>query len=88
MSLAALLVNALCGKPINEVQPATGTFQRRSLVIVAAIAVGVTAAQIDGPQIAAQLPFLILTLLIMMSSLGITIWFGWQLRSVDWVGYT
>jgi PAP2 superfamily protein len=85
MSLAALSVVALRGKPIDEVQPATETFLRRSLIIVAAVAVAATAWQIHGRQIAVQLPFLILTLLITMSSMGIVIWFGWQLRSVDWV---
>jgi PAP2 superfamily len=88
MSLAALAIVAFRGKPIDEVHSVTGTFLRRILLLLAAIAVAVTAAQIDGPRIAAQLPFLISTLLILMSSLGITLWFGWQLRSVDWVEET
>ena len=43
-----------------------------------------TAAHIDATQLAAQVPFLILTLFIAMSSFGLAVWFGWQLRSVDW----
>jgi hypothetical protein len=86
MSLAALSVVALRGKPIDGIRPPVTILLRSVLLLsVAAIALLSTAAQIDGPQIVAQLPFLILTFLILMSSLGITFWFGWQLRSVDWV---
>jgi hypothetical protein len=89
MSLAALSVSALRGKSIAGVQPSSGIFLGSILlIVVAAITVAATAAHIDDRQIAAQVPFLILTLLIMMSSFGLAIWFGWHLRDVDWVEST
>ena len=89
MSLAALSVIALRGRSIAGVQPPNGIFLGDIiLIVVAAITVAATAAQIDDRQIAAQMPFLILTLLIMMSAFGLAIWFGWHLCCVDWVEST
>jgi hypothetical protein len=87
MSLTALLIIALRGKPIGKVQPGGGAFLRSALLIILLtmiVPLLFTAAQIDATQVAAQVPFLILTLLIAMSSFGLAVWFGWQLRSVDW----
>jgi len=87
MSLTALLIIALRGKPIGKVQPGEGAFLRCILLIILLtmiVPLLFTAAQIDATQVAAQVPFLILTLLIAMSSFGLAVWFGWQLRSVDW----
>ena len=89
MSLAALSVISLRGKSIAGIQSPSGIYLGGILLIlVAAITVAVTAAHIRDRQIAAQVPFLILTLLIMMSSFGLAIWFAWQLRCVDWVEST
>ena len=89
MSLAALSVIAVRGKSIAGVQSSSGIFLGGILlIVVAAIAVAATALYIDDRQIAAQVPFLILTLLIMMSAFGLAVWFGWQLRCVDWVEST
>ena len=90
MSLAALSVIALGGKPIRGDQPATALLSSILLMIVAAIAVPFcfTTWNLADSQFAAQVSFLILTLLIMISSFGVALWFGWQLRCVDWVGYT
>jgi PAP2 superfamily protein len=87
MSLTALLIIALRGKPIGKVQPGGGAFLRSVLLVILLtmiVPLLFTAAQIDATQVAAQVPFLILTLLIAMSSFGLSVWFGWQLRSVDW----
>jgi hypothetical protein len=84
MSLTALLIIALRGKPIGKVQPGGGAFLRSVLLIILLtmiVPLLFTAAQIDATQVAAQVPFLILTLLIAMSSFGLAVWFGWHLRS-------
>lgn len=85
MSLAALPLIALRGKPIRGVQPAAGTLSSILLVIVAAMAIPLwfTTMKIDDTQLTTQIPFLILSLLIMMSSFAVPLWFGWQLRCVD-----
>jgi hypothetical protein len=72
-----------CGREFSGATPPL-----QSKCVVAAIIVAAIAAYIDDRQISAQVPFLILTLLITMSSFGLAIWFGWQLRSVDWVEST
>ena len=87
MALTALLVVALRGKPIGKVQPGGGAFLRSVILIILLtmiVPLLFTAAHIDATQVAAQVPFLILTLFIAMSSFGLAVWFGWQLRSVDW----
>ena len=87
MALTALLVVALRGKPIGKVQPGGRAFLRSVLLIILlamVVPLLFTAAHIDATQLAAQVPFLILTLFIAMSSFGLAVWFGWQLRSVDW----
>jgi PAP2 superfamily len=91
MSLAALSVIAFRGKPIRGVQPAAAPLLSSILLmIVAAIAVPFcfTTGNLEDSQVPAQVSFLILTLLIMISSFGVAVWFGWQLRRVDWVEYT
>jgi PAP2 superfamily len=90
MSLAALPVIALRGKPIRGVQPAAGTLSSILLVIVAAMAIPLwfTTMKIDDTQLTTQIPFLILSLLIMMSSFAVALWFGWQLRCIDLVKHT
>ena len=59
-------------------------------MIVAAIAISFCFItwNLAHSQIAPQVSFLILTLLIMISSFGVALWFGWLLRYVDWVEYT
>lgn len=59
-------------------------------MIVAAIAVlfCFTTWNLSDSQFAAQVSFLFWTLLIMISSFGVALWFSWQLRCVDWVEYT
>jgi hypothetical protein len=90
LSLAALPVIALRDKPIRGVQPTAGTLSGILLVIVAAMAISLwfTTAKTDETQITTQIPFVILSLLIMMSSFAVALWFGWQLRCVDWVKHT
>ena len=87
MALTALLVVALRGTPIGKVQPGGRAFLLSVLLIILlamVVPLLFTAAHIDATQLAAQVPFLILTLFIAMSSFGLAVWFGWQLRSVDW----
>ena len=87
MALTALLVVALRGKPIGKVQPGGRAFLLSVLLIILlamVVPLLFTAPHIDATQLAAQVPFLILTLFIAMSSFGLAVWFGWQLRSVDW----
>ena len=91
MSLAALSAIALRGKPIHGVQSAAAPLLSSILLmIVAAIAVPFcfTTGNLENSQVAAQVSFLILTLLITISSFGVALWFGWQSRRVDWVEYT
>jgi hypothetical protein len=91
MSLTALTVVAVLGKQSREVQPAAGALASSILlIIVAAIALPLwfTNTKIAVPPVTAQMPFWIMSLLIMTSSFGVALWFGWQLRFVDWVEHT
>jgi PAP2 superfamily len=90
MSLAALLAIAFSGKPIRGGQAAAAPLSSILVLIVAAIAISFCfiTGNLAHSQIAPQVSFLILTLLIMISSFGVALWIGWLLRYVDWVEYT
>jgi PAP2 superfamily len=91
MSLAALTVVALCGKQSRGVRAAAGPLLSSILLIIVAagaIPLWFTNTKIGDTLVSVQMPFFILSLLIMTSSFGVALWFGWQLRSVDWVEQT
>jgi hypothetical protein len=91
MSLTALTVVALLGKQSRGVQPAGGALVGSILIIIVAamtLPLWSTDTKIADPPVTAQMPFWILSLLIMTSSFGVALWFGWQLRFVDWVEHT
>jgi PAP2 superfamily len=86
MSLAALAAVTLRGHLIRPIQHASRALMVSTLLIAVLIAAvtwfAAASAGDDYPD--ADAPFLIFTLLIILGAFGVTAWFGWQLRYIDW----
>ena len=85
-SLAAFAAVTMHGHLIQPIQHASRTLMVSSLVIAVLVArvtwFAAASARDDYPD--ADAPFVVLTLLVILGAFGVTAWFGWQLRCVDW----
>jgi membrane-associated phospholipid phosphatase len=85
MNLAAALAIRLKGRPRPAIaHPGRAVFGSVGLGIVAAAASWLIAAAAAPEYPHGDLPFFVLTGLIITGAFSLTAWYGWQLRAVDW----
>jgi hypothetical protein len=86
MSLAAAAAVTWCGRDIRPIPNASrALFVNTLLAVILSVALVWSVAACTGDNYPdADMPFLILSLLIISGSFAVTGWFDWQLRYVDW----
>jgi len=85
MNVAAAFAIRLRGRPRPVIaHPGRAAFGSVGLAILVAAATWLIAAAAAPEYPWADLPFFVLTGLIIAAAFSLTAWYGWQLRAVDW----
>jgi hypothetical protein len=87
MNLVAAFAVRLKGRPRPAIaHPGQAVFGSVGLGIVVTAASWLIAARAAPGYPHGDLPFFVVTGLIIVSAFSLTAWYGWQLRAVDWSG--
>ena len=85
MTIAAACAVRLRGRPRPAISnPGPAVFGSMGMAILVAAATWMTAAATAPEYPYGDLPFFVLTALIIAGAFSLIAWYGWQLRAVDW----
>ncbi len=85
MNVAAALAVRFCGRSrLVIAHPEHAVFGSAGLAILVAAATWLIAAEAAPDYPYGDLPFFVLTALIIAGAFSLIAWYGWQLRAVDW----